>query len=231
MRFTVSGGHGRLGSLLVPALRAAGHSVHAPLRSSCDWTCPAQARRALSGADRVLALAAWTDVVGAQRQPAAAVRDTVATTQATLQAARAEGVRVFYVSTDYVLGLMRAQHGVGVYAAAKLVAEQLVLAAGGHVARVAFTTEQQAAGWRWVDGYSLSSRCWADELVPQLVGWCGYDGEQPQLQSLGGEEPCTAEQLLRRRYPEHPALQRVLRTASELQRAGVLLRPPDTSWD
>ena len=171
MRIVLSGGRGRLGKLVAPALLSAGHSVHAPPRARCDWTCPAQARKALAGADVVLALAACTDVVGAQHDPATAVRDTVATTQATLQAARAKGTRVFYVSTDYVLALLRAQYGVGVYAAAKLVAEQLVLAAGGHVARVAFTTDQQVAGWQWVDGYSLSSRCWADELVPQLVRW------------------------------------------------------------
>jgi len=231
VKLVVTGGAGRLGRLVVPALRAAGHSVHAPSRAECDWTCPGQARRALAGADRVLALAAWTDVLGAQHQPTQAVRDTVATTQATLQAARAEGVGVWYVGTDYALGLLRAQYGVGVYAAAKLVAEQLVLGAGGHVARVAFTTDEQVAGWRWVDGYSLSSRCWADELVPQLVGWLTYTGEQPQLQQLGGDAPCTAEQLLRRRYPQHPALQRVLRTPQELQALGVHLRPPDTTWD
>jgi len=230
MKITVSGGAGRLGRLLVPALEAAGHTVHAPPRSSCDWTCPGQVRRALAGAERVLALAAWTDVRGAQHQPAAAVRDTVATTQATLQAARTQGVGVFYVSTDYVLGLLRAQHGVGVYAAAKLVAEQLVLGAGGYVARVSFTTNEQAAGWQWADGYSQSSRCWADELVPQLADWLTYTGTQPQLQALGGDEPCTAEQLLRRRYPQHPALQRVLRTPDDLARQGVHLRPPDTTW-
>ena len=229
MRIVLSGGPGRLGKLVAPALRAAGHDVHAPPRRSCDWTCPAQARRALAGADAVLALAAWTDVVGAQHQPAAAVRDTVATTQATLQAARAENVRA--TSTDYVLGPLRGQYGVGVYAAAKLVAEQLVLAAGGHVARVANTTAEQVQGWAWVDGYSLSSRCWADELVPQLVRWCTWDDVQPRVQNLGGDRPCTAEELLRSRYPEHPALQHVLRTPQELASKGVHLRPPDTTWD
>ena len=61
----------------------------------------------------------------------------------------------------------------------------------------------------------------ADELVPQLVRWCTWDDVQPRVQNLGGDRPCTAEELLRSRYPEHPALQHaVLRIPQELGQQG-----------
>ena len=232
MRVLVSGGGGRLGRLLVPWLRERGHEVLAPPRAELDWARPQHVAAALHAhaPDRVLALASWTDVARAQQQPGACVRDTVVTTQHAIDAAASARVPLLYVSTDYVHAVLR-QDGAGVYAAAKLVAEQLVLLAGGYVARVAFTTPEQVAGWQWANGYSLAHRCWADELVPMLGTWACYPAHQlEQLVELGGPHPCTPADLLRRRQPEHPALQHVVTSAESAAASGLPLQPRDTSW-
>jgi len=231
MRIAVSGGHGRLGTHVVRHLRQQGHVVEAPPRELLDWTQPAAVHRTTGWKDRVLALASWTDVPGAQLDPAGCVRDTVGTVEATLRAASRSAAVVHYVSTDYVLPLLHGQGVAGVYAAAKLVAEQRVLAASGgrhRVARVAFVTPEQAADWSWVDGISVANRCWVDELVPQLASWVLSEGG-PQLVHLGGDA-CTLAQLLRRRYPAHPALQRVVTDHDELARLSINPRPQDTRW-
>lgn len=232
MRVLVSGGGGRLGRLLVPWLRERGHEVLAPPRAELDWAQPQQVASALltRAPDRVLALASWTDVARAQHQPAACVRDTVVTTQHAIDAAAEARVPLLYVSTDYVHAVLR-QDGAGVYAAAKLVAEQLVLLAGGYVARVAFTTPEQVDGWQWANGYSLANRCWADELVPLLGTWACYPAHQlERLVELGGPRPVTPAQLLASRYPEHPALARVVPSAENAAASGLPVQPRDTSW-
>lgn len=229
MRVAVSGGHGRLGRLLVPALEAAGAQVYAPRRRELDWCDPEAVAQATRGVDRLVALASWTDVPGAQREPGACVRDTVSTAVATLRAAARNGSRVLYVSSDHVLAVLQPASGAGVYAASKLVSEQLVLNARHHVARVAFVTEEQVVSWSWVDGVGRACRCWADELVPQLVAWALQAQPEP-LVHLGGPAPVTLAELLAQRHPTHPALQHVVRSAGELAELAKMPRPPDTSW-
>ena len=229
LRVLVSGGHGRLGRRVVPWLRSQGVEVHAPTRADLDWTDPGAVHRAALGADRILAMASWTDVRGAQRDPDGCVRDTVLTTQATLRAARHTTARVRWVGTDYSLALDRGGTGVGWYAAAKGVAERLVLLQGGSVARVSFITPEQVQEWSWVDGVSLSSRCWVDELVPQLGRWV-QEGIVPPVVQLGGDRPTTLADLLRSRMPDHRALQEVVTDQETLLERGGGTRPPDTSW-
>lgn len=233
MRILVSGGGGRLGRLLVPYLRERGHTVSAPSRSEVDWVHPHQVNAAMRtcAPDRVLALASWTDVARAQHQPAACVADTVLSTQHAIDACAGACVSLLYVSTDYVHAVLRQQAGAGVYAAAKLVAEQLVLLAGGHVARVAFTTDEQVAGWQWANGYSLANRSWADELVPLLGTWACYPAHQlERLVELGSAPACTPAQLLARRYPEHPALRDVVTSAEDAGSRRLPVQPSDTRW-
>lgn len=232
MRVLVSGGGGRLGSLLVPWLREHGCEVAAPPRDETDWSRRQQVDSTMFGyaPDRVIALASWTDVAKAQHQPAACVRDTVLTTQHTVDVATALGIPIFYVSTDYVHAVLR-QDAAGVYAASKLVAEQMVLLAGGFVARVAFTTDEQVAGWQWANDYSLANRCWLDELVPMLGTWCIWPSHQlERLVELGGPRPCTPAMLLERRNPSHPALRRRVKSQDEARSAGLPVQPGDTSW-
>ena len=233
MRVLVSGGGGRLGRLLVPYLRERGHTVAAPPRSEVEWAHPQQVAAALRafGPDRVLALASWTDVARAQHQPGACVRDTVLATQHAIDACAEANVPLLYVSTDYVHAVLRQQAGAGVYAAAKLVAEQLVLLAGGYVARVAFTTDEQVAGWQWANGYSLANRSWADELVPMLGTWACYPAHQlERLVELGSSPACTPAELLARRYPEHPALLDIVRSQEDAASRRLPVQPSDTRW-
>lgn len=233
MRILVSGGGGRLGRLLVPYLRECKHIVSTPSRSEVDWAHPQQVAATLRAfaPDRVLALASWTDVARAQIQPGACVRDTVLVTQHAIDACAEAGVPLLYVSTDYVHAVLRQQAGAGVYAAAKLVAEQLVLLSGGYVARVAFTTDEQVAGWKWANGYSLANRCWADELVPMLGTWACYPAHQlERLVELGTSQPCTPAELLARRYPDHAALKDIVNSAEEAASRQLTIHPFDTCW-
>jgi len=233
VRILVSGGGGRLGRMLVPYLREHGHTVAAPSRGEVEWTQPQQVDTAVRvfAPDRVLALASWTDVARAQHQPGACVRDTVLTTQHAIDAATSARVPLLYVSTDYVHAVLRQQAGAGVYAAAKLVAEQLVLLAGGYVARVAFTTDEQVAGWQWANGYSLANRSWADELVPMLGMWASYPAHQLEpLVELGSAPACTPAELLSGRYPEHPALLDIVRSQEDAASRRLPVQPSDTRW-
>lgn len=232
MRILVSGGNGRLGKRLVHWLRERGHEVAAPVRDEVNWARPQQVASAVRtySPDRILALASWTDVALAQHQPMSCVRDTVVTTQHTIDAAAEWGVPLLYVSTDYVHAVLR-QDCAGVYAASKLVAEQLVLLNRGHVARVAFTTPEQVAGWRWVNGYSVANRCWVDELVPLLGTWSLYPAHQLEpLVELGGQRAVTPAQLLKSREPEHPALLHIVSSASDAVQQGLQPQPADTAW-
>lgn len=229
MRVVVSGGHGRLGRLMVPWLESRGLDVYAPTRAELDWTSPTRVYDAIQDSDRVLALASWTDVAGAQRDPDGCVRDTVQTVQATLRAASRTNTQIRYLGTDYTLSLERGGHGAGWYTAAKSVAERLVLLGGHSVARVAFTTPEQVQGWGWVDGLSRSTRCWVEDLLPQVGAWVLMD-QVPSLVRLGGSHPVTLADLLRERYPDHPALLDVVTDPEELRRRGGGTRPPDTSW-
>ena len=103
MRVVVSGGHGRLGRLMVPWLESRGLDVYAPTRAELDWTSPTGVYQVIRDSDRVLALASWTDVAGAQRDPDGCVRDTVQTVQATLRAATRTNTQIRYLGTDYTL--------------------------------------------------------------------------------------------------------------------------------
>jgi len=232
MRVLMSGGGGRLGRLLVAWLRERDHDVVAPPRDEVDWAEATQVQAAVAQHQphRLLLLASWTDVARAQLQPGACVRDTVLTTQHAIAAATDAQVPLLYVSTDYVHAVLR-QDAAGVYAAAKLVAEQLVLLAGGYVARVAFTTPEQVAGWQWANGYSYAHRCWVDELVPLLGTWAGYPAHQLQrVVELGGPHPVTPAQLLATRYPQHPALQRIVTSRKDAELRRLPVQPADTAW-
>jgi hypothetical protein len=232
VRFLLSGGSGRLGRLFVPWLEQQGHEAFAPSRAALDWSCPDSVMAAVTAQkpDRIVMLAAWTDVSGAQAQPAACVRDTVLTTQHAIAAAKANSVSLLYVSTDYVHAVLR-QDTAGVYAAAKLVAEQMVLLANGHVARVAFTTPEQVAEWRWVNDYSKANRCWVEDLIPMLGLWASFPTHQlQQLVNLGGPHPVTPAELLASRHPDHPALRRVIASQAEAIAIGLPAQPHDTCW-
>lgn len=104
MKVGVTGAGGLLGTTLVPLWRAAGADVTAWDRAALDVTDASAVERAV-GALRpavVVHAAAWTDVDGAEAQPAAAMRVNRDGTQAVAAACAASGAVLVHLSTDYV---------------------------------------------------------------------------------------------------------------------------------
>jgi dTDP-4-dehydrorhamnose reductase len=102
-----------LGQDLVAALRAAGHEVKAWDITECDVTRPEQVQVALEESRTALAFhcAAYTDVDGAEVDPARAMRVNGDGTANVAAACRAVGAGLVYLSTDYIFdGLSRTPY-------------------------------------------------------------------------------------------------------------------------
>lgn len=104
MKVLVTGAEGMLGSDLVEAALAVGHEVRALGRTELDVTDPDRVRNRLEidRPDAVVNCAAWTDVDGAEDDPAAAYRVNAEGAANLAEAAASTGARILYVSTDYV---------------------------------------------------------------------------------------------------------------------------------
>lgn len=141
MRIAVTGQAGQVVTSLVERGAAAGHEVIAIGRPQLDLADPASVMRALEAAapDAIVSAAAYTAVDKAESESALAHAVNSAGAGAVAQAARALGVPLVHVSTDYVFdGLADRPYGesdptapTGVYGASKLAGEQAVLAAYG----------------------------------------------------------------------------------------------------
>ena len=138
MRLLVTGGSGFLGSHVVDAARAAGHTVRSLDVRPSPWSTradeevegdvrdPDVVTRAAAECDAIVHLAAVADLAAAERDPAAAEAVNVGGTANVLAAARAAGIdRVLHASSIYV----HARTG-GAYRATKRAAEALVRGAG-----------------------------------------------------------------------------------------------------
>jgi len=228
----VSGGRGRLGRRLLPELAAVGQVAVGPVRQAVDWSRAEQVRPFLAGLGQaaVVALASYTDVAGAERNPIRCRRDTVTTAAVTAAEAARLGVPLLYVSSDYVVPLERGLDG-GAYARAKWEAERAVVAAGGHVVRLAFTTPEQTDGWKWANDYTLSNRWWVEDAARELARFVAAgDWRKAPLHELGPPRALTPAQLLRGRYPDHPALDDLVTEPDEMRRRVGFSAPPDTRF-
>ena len=206
----VTGASGRLGRRVVPLLRHHFKVVEIG-RFDVDLTDPGATSRVIAyhRPKKILALASYTDVMKAQVEPQKCVLDTVLTVQNTMAAARKCGADVYYASSDYAAALYRghikAHIAAGIYAASKAVAEQFVIAGGGKVGRLCFTTPEQARNWQWVDSYAKSKRCWVEDAAMMVVEWIVVEG-QDQIVELYGDKMVSNLDLLRDRFPDHEAL-------------------------
>jgi dTDP-4-dehydrorhamnose reductase len=104
MRIVVTGGRGLVGGPLVRRLAALGHEVEALDLPEFDVRDADACRDAVLslGAERVAHLAAWTDVDGAERDPAGAAAVNADGARNVAVACAAADVPMLYVSTDYV---------------------------------------------------------------------------------------------------------------------------------
>ena len=102
MRIVVTGAAGQVGRAVIEAL--AGHAVLGCDRASLDVTDRDRVLQVVTQVepDAIVHAAAWTDVDGCERDPDRAYRVNALGTRHVVEAARAVGGRVYYLSTDYV---------------------------------------------------------------------------------------------------------------------------------
>ena len=141
MRIAVTGKAGQVVTSLIERGGAAGHEVIALGRPELDLADPASVTRALEAAvpDVIVSAAAYTAVDKAESESELAHAVNGAGAGAVAQAAKALGVPLVHVSTDYVFdGTLDRPYvesdptgPTGVYGASKLAGEQTVLAAHG----------------------------------------------------------------------------------------------------
>lgn len=141
MRIAVTGKAGQVVTSLIERGTAAGHEVIALGRPELDLADPASVARALEAAapDAIVSAAAYTAVDKAESESDLAHAVNGAGAGAVAQAAKALGVPLVHVSTDYVFDGMLDRPYVesdptgptGVYGASKLAGEQAVLAVHG----------------------------------------------------------------------------------------------------
>ena len=104
MRILLTGAGGQLGRALVPVLVQRGHDVTALTRAALDVALLDRVEAALhaSRPDLVINAAAWTDVDGAEADPAGAFRANATGPENLARATTARGASLVHVSTDYV---------------------------------------------------------------------------------------------------------------------------------
>jgi dTDP-4-dehydrorhamnose reductase len=136
-RWLVTGAAGMLGTDVVDVLLTAGHRVTAAARAELDVTDLDAVAAAVPGHDVVVNCAAYTDVDGAEAEPARALAVNGAGAGHVADACRAAGAVLLHVSTDYVLAGDACEPypedapagPVNAYGRGKLAGERAVLAA------------------------------------------------------------------------------------------------------
>lgn len=138
MKIAVTGQAGQVVTSLIERGTAAGHDVIALGRPELDLADPASVIRSLeaTGADVIVSAAAYTAVDKAETESDLAYAVNGAGAGAVAQAAKALGVPLVHISTDYVFdGTLDRPYvesdptgPTGVYGASKLAGEQAVLA-------------------------------------------------------------------------------------------------------
>jgi dTDP-4-dehydrorhamnose reductase len=141
MRIAVTGQVGQVVTSLKERGAAAGHEIIALGRPELDLNDPASIMGAMDAArpDIMVSAAAYTTVDKAESESALAHAVNGAGAGAIAEAAKAPGVPLIHISTDYVFGGMLARpyaetdatRPTGVYGASKLAGEEAVRTARG----------------------------------------------------------------------------------------------------
>jgi len=223
----LTGGQGRLGGEVLDLMGA----LAAPTLEEMDITRPDQIAAALERyrPDVLVHAAAYTDVVGAERDRRECWRVNVDGTRNIARAVADREIFLVYISTDYVFrgaeGGYAEDDPVGpvcnYYALTKLVAEQLVRLCRRHlVIRTSFRARQWPYDKAFTDVYT--SQDYVDVVAPEIALAIKHCRQIPYDTLHIATERKSAFELARRRRSD-------VRPASKRQ-AGVEL-PDDVSLD
>jgi len=188
MRLLVTGAGGMLGRAVVDGATRLGHDVHAAPHAELDITDAAAVRRLVAQRRprAVINCAAYTDVDGAESDPAVAFAVNGAGAGNVAAAAADVGAQIVHVSTDYVFDGSKREPWLesdpvaplGAYGETKLAGEHEVVAANPRHSIVRTAWLFGAGGRNFVDTM-LALGAGRDEVsvVTDQIGcptWCGH---------------------------------------------------------
>ncbi len=182
------GATGQVGHALRRTLAPLG-AVHAPGRAAVDLTDLTSVRAAVRelGPDLIVNAAAYTDVDGAEEEPARAARINAEAPRVLAEAARAVGAWLVHYSTDYVFdGTKRAPYTeadapnpINVYSRTKRDGEAAIQAVGGRhlILRTSWMYSRRRSNFvRTMLGLAAENDRLTvvdDQIgVPTWAGWC-----------------------------------------------------------
>jgi dTDP-4-dehydrorhamnose reductase len=197
LRVVLFGASGQVGTRLVAALDAAGYDVTALDRARCDFLNADEKKietivRAVEPAF-IINAAAYTDVDGAERNPADALRINADIPKLLAHIAHGHAIPFLHFSTDYVFGgTGRAPYAVdapmqpvNVYGASKLAGEEAVLAAAGYVLRLQWVYDLQGKSFCTAMQKLLAERGEIRVVADQLgAPTCAFHIAQAVTQAL-----------------------------------------------
>jgi len=249
-RILLAGGTGRLGRELAPRFREEGFDVAALGRRVLDAAVWHDALGAVVRykPDLVVNLAAETRVGWCEDNYSTAWRSNALTAGMLAVACRQQGVPFVQVSTDYVLGsygphaaypLTLGGQLLGpttVYGKTKALGELLALEAEGTVVRVAHLCPDDAKEYSWLNGVTVSSRDWTHDCAERLARFVVEENLVGMplgscVCHVGPPETRTVADMVRERWPAHPALADVVTDPGELRERLGYPVPLDTRFD
>lgn len=206
----LTGGSGVLGT----ALQEIVPGIVAPQRRELDVTSAASVDRALAHhrPELLIHAAAFTDVRRAETERELAWQTNVVGTRNIAQAARAAGVTLVHISTDYVFSGSPAQAGgftetdapgpvVNYYSLTKLVAEE---AAWAHEDALVLRTSFRPNQWPYPVAYTdmMTSQDYIDVIAPLVAEVITHIERVPVHTLHVATEPKSIYDLAKRRAPQ-----------------------------
>lgn len=180
MKLLATGARGQVGAAVARRGRELGHEVAAADRAALDLCDPGQIEAALDAMApaAVINAAAYTQVDGAEQDPATAFAVNAIAAGALARACARRGIALVHLSTDYVFDGAASRPyleddpvaPLGIYGASKAEGERAVIAAGGVVLRTS-----------WV--FSATGSNFAKTIVRLAL-------ERPELRVVADQHGC-----------------------------------------